>query len=175
MAVANFNARAQINQGRQQSNRRVELHYRCDFNVIGAAAGAGLAQNLDIVIGDLPLGYVHERLDAVLRTAEGAAATLDVGTEALPTLFANALNMNGTINAKIQPETVAAADATDLATVLTLANEIKADLNRILAAAATYRHSTAEIRVRNPGATTLDDAIVDLTFVGYMRDTTLEK
>ena len=172
MAAATFNARDQVNQGRSQSSRRVELHYRIDFNTIGD--GTGLAQNEDIAFASLPAGYVHERLDAVLRTAEGAATTLDVGTDAPPTLFANALNMNGTPNAKIQPETVAAADATDLATVLTLANEMKADLNRLLAAAATSPHSTTEVRVRNPAATLIDDAIVDLTFVGYMVNTTSE-
>lgn len=173
MALATHNARAQVAQGRQQNTRRVELHYKLDFNTIGD--GTGLAQNEDIAFADLPPGYVHERLDAVLRTAEGAATTLDVGTEAAPTLFANALNMNGTPNAKIQLDTVVAADATDLATVLTLANETKADLNRGLGGAATYHHAKTEVRVRNPGATLIDDAIVDLTFVGYVVDTGTEK
>jgi hypothetical protein len=182
MAAAIFNARTQVNQGRQQNTRRVELHYKIDFNTIGD--GTGLAQNEDIAFADLPPGYVHERLDAVLRTAEGAATTLDVGTEAAPTLFANALNMNGTQNAKIQPESADAANAAtqtgayvqaDVQTIATLANELKADLNRLLGAGATYHHAKTEVRVRNPGATLIDDAIVDLTFVGYLVDTTLEK
>lgn len=175
MAVATHNAKAQISQGRQQNTRRVELHYRVDFNTHGD--GTGLAQNEDLAFADLPPGYVHERLDAVLRTAEGAATTLDVGTEASPTLFANALNMNGTPNAKIQPETVttADADATYGQPEADLINEIKADVNRLLAAGATYFHTKTEVRVRNPGATLIDDAIVDLTFVGYLIDTTLEK
>ncbi len=175
MTAATFNARMQVAQGRQQSPRRVELHYRLDFNTIGD--GTGLAQNEDLAFADLPDGYVHERLDAVLRTAEGAATTLDVGTEATPTLFANALNMNGTPNAKIQLETIATADgdATYGQPEADLLNEIKADVNRLLVAGATYHHTKTEVRVRNPGATTIDDAIVDLTFVGYMVDTGTEK
>lgn len=173
MAAAIHNAKAQVPQGRQQTTRRVELHYRLDFNTIGD--GTGLAQNEDLAFADLPPGYVHERLDAVLRTAEGAATTLDVGTEANPTLFANALDMNGTPNAKIQLETVTSANGSDLATTQALANEIKADLNRLLAADATYHHAKTEVRVRNPGATVIDDAILDLTFVGYVIDTGTEK
>ncbi len=175
MAAATHSAKSQISQGRQQNTRRVELHYRIDFNTHGD--GTGLAQNEDMAFADLPAGYVHERLDPVLRTAEGAAVTLDVGTEASPTLFANAISLNGTPNAKIQLETIATADgdATYGQPEADLLNEIKADVNRLLAAGATYFHTTTEVRVRNPGATLIDDAIVDLTFVGYLIDTTTEK
>ena len=175
MAAATFDITKQVSQQRKQSTRRVEFPYHLDFNTLGD--GTGLAQNEDAVFASLPAGYVHERLDAILRTAEGAATTLDVGSEATPTLFANALNMNGTPNAKIQLEaiTTADADATFGQPEADLVNEIKNDTNRLRAAEATYLHASTPVRVRNPGATTIDDAILDLTFVGYMVDTTLEK
>lgn len=171
MAAATFDVKDQVPQGRQQTTRRVELPYKLDFNTLGDATG--LAQNEDAEFAVLPAGYVHERLDAVLRTAEGAAVTLDVGTEASPTLFANAISLNGTPNAKVQLETIATADADATAgqPEADLMNELKADLNRLLAAGATYLHANTPVRVRNPGATLIDDAIVDLTFVGYMRET----
>lgn len=175
MAAPTFDITEQVSQQRQQGTRRAELHYRIDFNTFGD--GTGLAQNEDALFGYLPDGYVHERLDAISRTAEGAATTLDVGTEATPTLFANALSMNVAANTKIQPETISTADA-DAAfgqPEADLVNEIKNDVNRLLTAGATYIHAKTGIRVRNPGATTIDDAIIDLTFVGYMVDTTTEK
>lgn len=175
MAAPTFDITKQVAQGRQQNTRRVELHYHLDFNTLGD--GTGLAQNEDAVFASLPAGYVHERLDAISRTAEGAATTLDVGTEATPTLFANALSMNVAANTKIQPETISTADA-DAAfgqPEADLVNEIKNDVNRLLTAGATYLHAITPVRVRNPGATLIDDAIIDLTFVGYTVDTTLEK
>jgi hypothetical protein len=147
MAAATFDATNQIPQGHQQHSRRVEYHYRVDFNTHGD--GTGLAATESMAIGMLPAGYVHERLDPVLRTAEGTAATLDVGTEADVDCFGDGLNMNGTANARI------ALAGTEAATP------------------GTYHHTATEIRVLTPsGAATLDDAIVDLTFVGYLRPTT---
>ena len=149
MAAATHNAKAQIPQGRQQGTRRVELHYHIDFNTIGD--GTGLVAGEDAEIGDLPAGFVHERLDSILRTAEGTAATVDVGTEADPDCFLDGGNANGTPNAKI------ALAGTEAATP------------------GTYYHTTTPIRVMCPAAAaTLDDAILDLTFVGYMVNTTSE-
>ncbi len=173
--MATFDITSQVPQGRQQNPRRVELHYRLDFNTLGD--GTGLAQNETALFAYAPPGYVHERLDAILRTAEGAAVTLDVGTAASPTLFANALGLNGTPNAKIQLETITTADgdATYGQPEADLMNEIKADVNRLLAAGATYFHTKTGLEVRNPGATLIDDAIVDLTFVGYIVNTGSEQ
>lgn len=146
MAAATFSALNQIPQGRQQATRRVEYHYRVDFNVHGD--GTGLASTESMAIGELPAGYVHERLDAVLRTAEGTAATLDVGTEADADGFLDGGSMNGTANARVA---MAGTEAFS---------------------AGTYFHTATEIRVTCPsGGATLDDAIADLCFVGYLRPT----
>jgi len=150
MAAPTFDATDQVAQGRQQTSRRVELHYHIDFNTIGDGTGLVAAETAGF--GTLPAGYVHERLDAVLRTAEGGAATLDVGTEADPDGFLDGGDVNGTPNAKIA---LAGTEALG---------------------AGTYFHANTPVRLGPPAAAaTLDDAIADLTFVGYLIDTTLEK
>ncbi len=186
MAAATFDAKNQVSQGRPQTTRRVEIPFgTLDFTATGGLGdGTGLAQNEDMEIGVIPAGYTHEYLDPKLIVAEGEAATLDVGTEASPTLFANALDMNGTPNAKIQLETIAAANAAtqtgayvqaDVQTIATLANEIKADLNRLFLARGTYFHVNTPVRIRNPGANLINVAKLRLILVGYMTDTGLEK
>lgn len=149
MVAALFDTKNQVNQGRQQLTRRVELHYRLDFNTLGD--GTGLAATEDAEFAVLPAGYVHERLDPVLRTAEGVAATLDIGTEADPDGFGDGLNVNGTPNARVA---LAGTEAF---------------------APGTYFHTNTPVRATCPtAAATLDDAILDLTFVGYMVDTGAE-
>jgi len=149
MAAATFNAKKQIPQGRAQTENRVQLTYFLDFTAAGKLGdGTGLAATEDMEIGDLPAGYVHERLDAVLRTAEGEAATLDVGTEADPDGFGDGLNVNGTPNARIA---LAGTEAF---------------------APGTYFHATTPIRVMCPAAgNTVNVAKVSLTFIGYIRST----
>lgn len=150
MAAATFDITNQVNQGRNQSARRVELHYRLDFNTLGD--GTGLAAGEDAEFGSLPAGYVHERLDAILRTAEGVAATVDIGTAADPDCFMDGGNANGNANAKIA---LAGTEA---------------------AGAGTYHHANTPVRAMCPAAAaTLDDAIIDVTFVGYMVDTGNER
>lgn len=149
LAAATFNAREQIPQGRQQQTRRVEFHWRVDYSKHGD--GTGLAAGEDMEIGVLPAGYVHERLDAVLRTAEGEAATQHVGIEADDDGFGVSLNVNGTPNAKISVGSPAFV-------------------------AGEYLHTNTTVRVKTPAATnTVNVAVVDYTFVGYLIDTTLEK
>ena len=150
MAAPTFDITEQVAQGRQQGSRRVELHYHIDANTLGDGTGLVAAETAGFA--SLPAGYVHERLDAVLRTAEGVAATLDVGTEADPDCFMDGGDVNGTPNAKI------ALAGTEAATP------------------GTYYHANTPIRLGPPAAAaTLDDCILDLTFVGYMVDTTIEK
>jgi len=149
LAAATFDIKNIVNQGRQQESRRVEYHYTIDFTKINA--GAGLAATQDAEFGILPAGYVHERLDAVLRTAEGEASTLHVGVEADPDGFGVAIPMNGTINAK------AAVGAPAFT-------------------GGEYFHVNTPIRAQTPAAAaTLNVGKIDLTFAGYQVDTTLEK
>jgi hypothetical protein len=148
MAAATFNIKDQVPQGRQQNSRRVELHYHLDFNTLGD--GTGLATTESAEFADLPAGFVYERHDSILRTAEGTAATADFGTEADTDGFNDGADMNGTPNAFVA----------------------RAGTESIVA--GTYFHTTTPVRV-TAGAATLDDAIIDVTFVGYMVNTGLEK
>lgn len=148
MAAPTFDRKAFIPQEHPQSDRRVEIPFELDFADTELTDGTGLAADEDIEIGDLPAGYVHERLDAVLRVAEGEAATLDVGSEADPNGFASVLNMNGTINAAIA---LAGTEAF---------------------AAGTYFNVKTPIRATCPAAANvLNVGKVQLTFIGYMRPT----
>src|SRR3990172_4444002 len=99
MAAATFDGKDQVAEGRSQNSRRVELHYSIDTNTIGDGTGLVAAETVEFAV--LPAGYVHERLDVILRTAEGAAATVDIGTEADPDGFMDGGNVNGTANAKV--------------------------------------------------------------------------
>lgn len=157
-----YDVRDVIGRTRAQSSRRVEWTKRFSFADRNLAAGQSAA------FFTLPKGYVHERVDVVLRTAEGAAGTFDVGIDGSLQLFATGLDANGTPNAKITRVSVADADATYGAEEAALINALKADLN----AASYYCHSdtVAAISVA-AGQPTLDAAVVDVTFVGYMTDT----
>lgn len=146
MAAATFNAISQVKGLSQpQHTRRRELVYLVDFNTLGD--GTGLAATEDAAIGILPAGYVHERCDVILRTAEGTAATLDIGTEANDDGFLDGGSMNGTPDARVAP---AGSEAF---------------------VAGTYFHADTELRVKTPsGAATLDDAVIEIRMVGYMAE-----
>lgn len=145
MAAATFNVQNQVEQGRAQTTGRVELNYKFDFAKI--TDGTGLAALEDAEFAVLPAGWVHERLDAVLRKAEGEVATLDVGTEAAPTGFGAAMDMNGTLNAEIAPGAATFG-------------------------VGKYFHVNTPVRVRTPAAAnTVNVAQVELTFIGYVRTT----
>lgn len=145
MAAATFDVKKQVNQGRSQATRRVELHYQINFATLGDGTGLDATQDAEFAV--LPDGYVHERLDAVLRTAEGEAATVHVGTEADADLFGVSLNVNGTPNAQV-------------------------GIGAPAAGAGYYVHAATPVRVTCPAAAnTVNAAKLDLTFVGYMRET----
>jgi hypothetical protein len=150
MATFDFTANMRNGVGRSQTSRRVEFHITVDFAKMGD--GTGLAAGETAKIGTLPAGYVHGRLDAILRKAEGEAATVDVGTEADPDGFLDGGNMNGAINARVAPAGTEAFGA------------------------GTYHHGNTDIVVMTPAlAATLDVGKIDLTFVGYLRDTGNER
>ena len=134
--------RSVIPQNKSQSSRRVEWTVRYSFADHSlAAAGAN-------TICTLPKGYVHERLDAVLRTAEGAAGNFDLGITGDLDGFVDGGNANGTANAKI------ALAGTESLTP------------------GTYFHTDTPVIINIASAQpTLDAAVLDLTFVGYMTDT----
>jgi hypothetical protein len=148
--MATFDITKQVNQGRQQNSRRFEMHFHLDFSAAGKLTdGTGLANTETATLGMIPAGFVFEFADTVLRTAEGEAATLNIGTVASATGFLNAGDVNGTPNASIARGT--------------------------LLTAGTYFHVNTAIQIACPGANTINVAVVDFTLVGYMVDTQLEK
>ena len=150
MAAPTFDITEQVAQTRKQSSRRVEFTYHIDANTLGDLTG--LAASETAGFASLPAGYVHERLDVVLRTAEGAAATVDIGTEADPDCFMDGGSVNGTPDAHVA---LAGTEA---------------------AVPGTYYDVSTPVRLGPPAAAaTLDDCIFDVTFVGYMMDTGDEK
>ena len=77
---------------RQTSNRR-EIVKRVDFSQQALTA----AQTA--LVAKIPPGFVFERADAVLRKAQGAASTINVGTPTAATGFLNGANLNGSVDA----------------------------------------------------------------------------
>jgi hypothetical protein len=149
--MATFDFTAQMDKGiaRPQHSRRVEIPITVDFAKLGD--GTGLAAGETAKIGVIPAGFQHERTDPVLRTAEGEAATVDVGSEADPDGLLDGGNMNGTPNASMA----------------LAGNE---------ALAGKYFHVNTDLVCMCPAATnTLNVGKLDLVLVGYMRDTTLER
>jgi hypothetical protein len=131
-----------IPQNKQQSSRRVEWTVRYSF------ASYSLAATEANTIFTLPKGYVHERCDPVLRTAEGAAGNFDLGITGDLDGFVDGGNANGTANAKV------ALAGTESLTP------------------GTYFHTDTPVIINIASAQpTLDAAVLDLTFVGYMTDT----
>jgi len=131
-----------IPQNKQQSSRRVEWTVRYSFaNYSLAASGAN-------TIFTLPKGYVHSRLDMVLRTPQGAAGNFNVGIASDLDGFAAGVNANGSANTTIP-----------LAGTESLPN-------------GTYFHTDTPVIINIAAAQpTLNAAVVDLTFVGYLTHT----
>ncbi|MEJ1355743.1 MAG: hypothetical protein RPU39_13780 [Candidatus Sedimenticola sp. (ex Thyasira tokunagai)] len=144
--MTTFNETAVVNQNRPQTPRRVEWPIEIDFSKLND--GVGLAADESATVGKIPAGFVFERLDPVLRTPEGEAATLNVGTDTDTDGLGLNLNVNGAANS-----TVALAGT----------EAIKA---------GRYFHADTELAVAVPtGANTLNVAKVRLTLVGYMSET----
>lgn len=143
MAAADFDIKADVGINRAQTSRRVEIVKEIDFSTING--GAGLAATEQAAFMDTPAGFVYEGHSAILKTAEGEAATLNIGTEAKPQGFVAAGDVNGNVG-----ETIAKG-----------ANTINP---------GTYLPST-EIRVGTPAAAnTVDVAVVKVTLYGHIID-----
>mgnify|MGYP001189054519 CR=1 FL=1 len=140
--MASYDVRDLVGRNRQQTSRRVEWTVRYSF------AQRSLAALDQATFFTLPQGYVHERLDIVSRTPEGAAGNFDVGIAGDLAGFADGVNAN-----------VAANTGVPLAGTESLKP-------------GSYFHVDTPV-IMNVAATqpTLDAAVVDLTFVGYMTDT----
>lgn len=127
-------------------SRRVELRYHVDFSLINS--GSGLAATESALVAYIPAGFVYEDLIPILRTAEGVAATLDIGISTDVDGFLDGGNMNGTANA-----TVAKAGTETIAR-------------------GTYFHAATGLEVLTPAAAaTLDGAVLDIVLVGFLTPT----
>ena len=141
MADPTFNVEPEVGRGKDQTSRRIEISKRLEFAKLGD--GTGLAAEESMRFLTPPDGFVVERLDARLVTAEGEAATLDFGIEADPDGLLDGGNVNGTPGASIAPAGTEAI------------------------VPGTYLGNTP-IRVTNPAAgATVNVAVVDVTLVGY--------
>lgn len=171
-----YDVRDLVGRNRAQSPRTVRWRKRFSFAQRSLAAGESAA------FLTLPKGFVCERVDAVLRTAQGAAGTFQLGVDGNLTAFATGLNANGTPNAQIVGSTTAVvttsanAGGTYTAAEQTLINELKGDLNQLAADVnkpGFYCHTdtVAAISVAS-GQPTLNAAVVDVIFIGYMIPTT---
>lgn len=169
-----YDVRDVVGRTRAQTTRRVEWTKRYSFADRSLTAGQSAA------FFTFPKGFTYERVDPVLRTAEGAAGTFQIGIDGNLTLFASGLDANGTPNERIASVSgvavaTADADATYGTEEANLINEIKADVNALVGdvnKTGYYFHAdtVAAISVAE-GQPTLAAAVVDLTFVGYMTDT----
>ena len=140
--MASYDVRDLVGKNRQQSSRRVEWTVRYSF------AQRSLVALDQATFFTLPKGYVHERLDIVQRTPQGAAGNFDVGIAGDLDGFADGVNANTAANTRVP-----------LAGTESLP-------------AGSYFHVDTPVIINVASAQpTLNVAVVDLTFVGYMTDT----
>jgi hypothetical protein len=140
--MASYDVRDLVGKNRQQSSRRVEWTARYSF------AQRSLVALDQATFFTLPKGYVHERMDIVSRTPEGAAGNFDVGIAGDLDGFADGVDANVAANTRV------ALAGTESLT------------------AGRYFHVDTPVIINVASAQpTLDAAVVDLTFVGYMTDT----
>lgn len=147
MAAATFNIRSKVfppGKARNQTTRRVEFHKRIDFSK------QALAASEDAAFLDIPAGFIYERIDVILRVAEGETATLNIGVEGTIQAFVAACNVNTTLNTRLA-------------------------IGSPGYAAGQYFHTDTEMRVNTPAAAnTINVAVIDVYLVGYMTETALE-
>lgn len=93
--MATFDIIDTVGKNRPMTTRRVEIPKEVDF------AEQNLAATETAAFMTTPKGFVLESCDAFLLTAEGEAATVDIGTEANPDGLLDGGNVNGTPGAAI--------------------------------------------------------------------------
>lgn len=144
MAAATFDITQQIGGLSQpQQSRKKQLEFLLDFNTLGDGTGLAATESADI--GIIPAGFIYEDCIPILMTAEGTAATIDIGIDGDADGFVDGGNMNGTINT-----TVAKAGSETIAR-------------------GYYFHANTALRITCPAAAaTLDDAILYLVLLGTM-------
>lgn len=146
--AATYDISANIGPAREQTDRGVAWKYVVDFSTINS--GSGLAAGESCKIADLPAGFLLQDAHVVLRTAEGATGTVDVGDEDDPDAILDGGNANGTVNALIAKGGSEAYGA------------------------GHYFHATKELWVAIAAAQpTLDAAVVQIILRGVMMETTV--
>ena len=147
MAAANFNIRSLIfppGKARMIEPRRKEFFKRIDFSK------QNLAQNQDAAFLDLPAGFILDRVDPILRVAQGATATLNVGVDGTIQAFVAACNVNGTPNTRLA---IGSPGYTS----------------------GQYFHTDTEVRVNVPNtAATLTLVVIDIIISGFLIEPSLE-
>ncbi len=147
MAAANFNIRALIfppGKARMVAPRRKEFFKRIDFSK------QNLAQNQDAAFLDLPAGFILDRVDPILRVAQGAPATLNVGVDGTIQAFVAACNVNSTPNTRLSIGSPGYSPG-------------------------QYFHTDTEVRVNVPNtAATLTLVVIDIIISGFLIEPSLE-
>lgn len=98
MAAATFDIKSSIGKNRPQTPRNVEIPFRLDC---ADHFAAGIDAGESAALLTTPKGFVYLGLDCHLIVAEGAAGTIDIGTEADSDGMLDGGNANGTAGALI--------------------------------------------------------------------------
>jgi hypothetical protein len=99
MAAADHDIKALVGVNRAQSARDILWRKRVDATEIDGGSGAGAGESAEFVT--VPAGTVVTGVDSILRTAEGATQTIDIGDETDPDGWLDGGNANGTPDALI--------------------------------------------------------------------------
>lgn len=140
--MPDFDIKKQVGQNRKQTTRRVEWPVRVDFSKING--GAGLTDGDTAAIFTLKAGYVHEYLDCIIRKQQTGAGDreVNVGVPGALTKLATEIDLSAAVN--------------------TLDSSTNGD----------YFPENTDVVLSVPAqGGDLDEAVVDLVFVGYMIST----
>jgi len=92
MAAAAFDIKALVGQNTPQSSRDFHIPKNIKFSEQALTAG----QDAEFIT--IPANTLIFSCTPILKVAEGAAATLHVGTEGAPSLLVNAFDLNGVVD-----------------------------------------------------------------------------
>lgn len=127
--MATIDLRRVLGKNPPQADRAQDLRKIVDFAAYPAASG-------DVVqVLDIPAGWVFERADVFLLTAEGGAGTVDIGIVGDADGFLDDGNVNGTAGAKIAlgvGATIAAGTRYAVATTVSITLNAALDAAKIL-------------------------------------------
>jgi len=139
-----YDIRDSVGRNRSQFTKRVEITKRVDCSTINGGAGLAAGETADFL--ELPKGFHLEDVHPAIVTPQGAASQLDIGTDAVTDGFLAAGDANGaagSIIAVTGGESYVPGDA----------------LGETL------------VHIGVPAAQpALDTLVVDITFLGYIKD-----